>query len=62
MAEWEQWRDIMTIDAMSSEESDMEEGDQVIMLHPLPWLSQSVLQLKLTLDDQIKSSKSPQAR
>ncbi len=29
MAEWEQWRDIMTIDAMSSEESDMEEGDQL---------------------------------
>ncbi len=59
MAEWEQWRDIMTIDAMSSAESDMEERDQVIMLHPLPWLLQSVVQ---TLDDQIKSSKSPQAR
>jgi hypothetical protein len=60
--ERKQWKDIMIIDAMSSEESDMEEGDDVIVVHPLPWLSQSVVQLKLTLDDQIKSSKSPQAR
>lgn len=60
--EKEKWKEIMTIDAMSSDESDMEEGDEVIVVHPLPWLSQSVVHFKMTLDEQIKSSKTPQSK
>ena len=52
----------MKIGYMSSEESGMEDGEEVNIVKPLPWLSASVAQFKSLLDDQIVKEKSPQAR
>ena len=58
----EQWKAILTIDLMSSDESADEEGEELLVTHPLPWLSDTVSQFKLSLDQQIMQSKTPQAR
>lgn len=47
---------------MSSDESGDDEGNEVIVSHPLPWLSGSVVQFKKALDDVSMKSKSPQSR
>ena len=54
----EQWKAIL----MSSDESADEEGEELLVTHPLPWLSDTVSQFKLSLDQQIMQSKTPQAR
>lgn len=58
----DQWKSIMTLDIMSSDESGEEDGEEFLLVHPLPWLSTAVTQFKLSLDDQIQSSKTPQAK
>ena len=52
----------MTIELMSSEESENDNEDDVIVVHPLPWLSEKVENFKQTLDIKIKKDKTPQAR
>ena len=57
-----QWKSILTMDLVSSDESDEENGEEVLIAHPLPWLSETVAHFKMSLDQQIANSKSPQAR
>lgn len=59
--EKEEWLKIMTVDIMSSEESEVDEEEDVIVIHPLPWLSHKVACFKETLDLEIKKDKTPQA-
>ena len=47
------------MEIMSSEESGQED---VIIVHPLPWLSESVAKVKSSLDQQIVASNTPQSR
>ena len=60
--EKEKWEGIMKIEYMSSEESGVEDGEDVNVVRPLPWLSASVTQFKSALDNQTMKEKSPQAR
>ena len=55
------WMSILKLDAMSSEESGEEEDDEVLIVHPIPWLSAEVVSFKQTIDSEIKNEKSPQA-
>ena len=52
----------MKMDLMSSEESCEEDGEEVIIVHSLPWISSRVAEFKRTLDSYTAKSKSPQAR
>ena len=47
---------------MSSESSREEEGEEVIIVHPLPWISSDVGAFQKKLDNEIAKEKSPQAR
>lgn len=47
---------------MSSDESGTEEDKEVIISHPLPWLSPVVQHFKQTLDEATLKEKSPQAK
>jgi hypothetical protein len=47
---------------MSSDESGKDEDKEVIISHPLPWLSPAVQQFKKKLDDASLKDKSPQAK
>ena len=58
----EQWQSILTVELMSSDESGEEDGEEVLIVHPIPWLSDSVAQFKHSLDQQILSAKKPQAK
>ena len=44
--EKEKWRKVLSLDYMSSDESGNESGKEIIITHPLPWLSPNVQQLK----------------
>ncbi len=61
-AEKDEWLKVMTVELMSSEESDYDNNEEVIVVHPLPWLSDKVVNFKQTLDLEIKKDKTPQAR
>lgn len=56
------WSAVIKLEAMSSDESDTEDGEEVIDIHPLPWLSAEVIGFKSKLDEEIKKEKTPQAR
>lgn len=47
---------------MSSDESGNEDEKEVIISHPLPWLSANVQQFKRILDEACLKEKSPQAK
>ena len=47
---------------MSSEESEIDEEDEVLTIHPLPWRSAKVDALFHKLDETTFKAKSPQAR
>ena len=47
---------------MSSEESDVDNEDEVLTLHPLPWRAEKVDTLFRKLDEITLKAKSPQAR
>ena len=47
---------------MSSDESGTEEDNEVIISHPLPWLSPNVQHFKRKLDEAALKEKSPQAK
>ena len=50
----------MELEVMSSDQSG-DDGDQIIMVHPLPWLSAEVVAFKQHLDEPLEKEKSPQA-
>ena len=47
---------------MSSDSSGEDDGDEVIIVHPLPWISADRQSSKSMLDEEIKKGRSPQAR
>ena len=47
---------------MSSEESDTERDSEILIHHPIPWLSATVKNFKGRLDQEISKGKSPQAK
>ena len=47
---------------MSSDSSGEDDGEDVIVVHPLPWISADMIAFKRKLDEQIKKERSPQAR
>ena len=57
-----EWEDVLTVELMSSEESDVdEEGKEILIVHQIPWLSDTVNTFKRTLDAQALKLKSPQS-
>ncbi len=48
-----QWMSIMKLETKSSDESGMDDEEEVIMVHALPWLSEAVKDLKSLLDQRI---------
>ena len=60
--EREAWKAVICMETMSSDESCTENGDEILMVHPLPWLSPSVNSFKDELDKKVANEKSPQAR
>ena len=44
--EKEKWMSVMKLEVMSSDESGEDDGDEIIMVHPLPWLSAEVVAFK----------------
>ena len=57
----EKWRSVLTLDLMSSDESGQEGEQEVIISHPLPWLSANVGQFMRKLDEVALKAKSPRA-
>lgn len=49
--EKESWKKILTMDFMSSDESSVEDGQEVLVSKPLPWQSQKVTLFKQALDE-----------
>jgi len=56
------WNQITTLDFMSSEESGTDDGEEIILTKPLPWLSSTVKNFFRKLDEAALLGKSPQAR
>ena len=57
----ERWFSAMELEVMSSEESGIEAGDEIIVVKSLPWRHDQVNSLIQRLDDKIKNDRSPQA-
>ena len=60
--ELEKWRQVLKMEYMSSEESGMDDENEVIIVKSLPWRSVHVDQMFRRLDDKTLGEKSPQAR
>lgn len=58
----EQWKSVLKIEIISSDESEKEDDEEILVVHPLPWLSDTVSQFKTRLDQEIVNSKTPQAK
>lgn len=58
----EKWLLAMRMDIMSSEESEIEGDDDVIIIKPLPWRSNAVNEMIQRLDARIRENRSSQAR
>ena len=58
--EKEKWMSVMTPEVMSSAESAEDDGEEVILVHQLPWLTKEVAAFKQQMDDEIKKKQSPQ--
>ena len=57
-----EWRKVISLDFMSSDESGCNEDNEVIISHPLPWLSPRVIHFKSKLDEAALKEKSPQSK
>ena len=55
-----QWMSVLKLE--TTDESDVEDGVEVLVVHQLPWFSETVCDLKRALDQQIWMSKTPQAK
>ena len=60
--ELEKWQQVLKMEYMSSEESGIDDENEVIILKSLPWRSVHVGQMFRRLDDKTLGEKSPQAR
>ena len=58
----ELWMKVMCVDLMSSDESDVDEGNEVYRVHILPWRKESVKRMFNTLDGETIKVKSQQAK
>ena len=58
----EKWNKILTAELTSSEESGTDDGEQVLIVHALPWRSNRVDQMFRSLDENALSLRSPQGR
>ena len=56
------WEKVLILGFMSSEESDLDNEEEVLTLHPLPWRAEKVDMLFRKLDEITLKAKSPQAR
>ena len=56
------WLDVLNISIMSSDDSDEDNGEDVIIVHPLPWLASEVVAFKSKMDEEINNEKTSQAR
>jgi hypothetical protein len=56
------WEKVLILGFMSSEESDLDDEEEVLSLRPLPWRAEKVDTLFRKLDDITLKAKSPQAR
>ena len=50
------------LETMSSEDSEVDEEEEVLTVRPLPWRVSKVDMMLKRLDDDVKETKSPQAR
>ena len=58
----EKWSKILSMEFMSSDESGMDDGKDVLITKPLKWESEAVISFKRALDDQSFRQKSPLAK
>ena len=58
----EKWEKVLTLEVMSSEDSGMEEDEEILVVRPLPWRSTRVDEMFDELDKKILSGKSPRSR
>ena len=58
----EMWEKILTLDMVSSEESGTDDGEEVLIVRPIPWRSARVHHMFRELDRQSLTDKSPQSR
>lgn len=57
-----EWDKILTLELMSSDESDVaDDGKEILLTHKLPWLSDRVNSFKQILDQESMSGKSRQS-
>ena len=52
--ERDKWMSVIKPEVMSSAESGEDDGEEVIIVRPLPWLSAEVTAFKQQLDEEIK--------
>ena len=60
--EKEKWKSVLIMDITSSDESGYEDDKEVIISHPLPWLSANATQFKQKLDEICLKNKNAQSR
>ena len=60
--EKEMWVKILTLELVSSEESGTDDGEEVLIIRPIPWRSARVCHMFRELDRQSLTNKSPQSR
>lgn len=58
----EKWSKLLSMEFMSSDESGMDDGKDVLITKPLNWESEAVANFKRALDDQSFRQKSPLAK
>lgn len=58
----EKWEKVMMLDVISSEDSGSDNGEEVLIVRPLPWHSDRVDHMISDLDKQSLSDKSPLAK
>ena len=58
----EKWEKVLTLDFMSSEDSGSDEGDEILIIRPIPCRSSKVDRMFSDLDQKTFEDKSPRAR
>ena len=57
--EREEWLGVMRPAFMSSDSSGEDDGEEVIIIHPLAWISSDVTLFKSKLDEEIRKKRAP---
>ena len=58
----EKWEKVMNLEFISSEDSGVDDGDEVLIVRPLPWRSTRVDHMFTDLDKKSLDDKSPLAK